>query len=93
MNHPSTTLYHQTRCLTPKLEKHPDKMYIGKIEKGFDFLGYHFSPEGLSVALKTVEQFVARAGRGGDTKARGDDRVPYYHAFRDVALQDLTPDR
>jgi len=30
-----------------KLEKHPDKTYIGKIEKGFDFLGYRFEPRGL----------------------------------------------
>ena len=45
------------------LMKHPAKTFIGKIEKGFDFLGYHFSPEGLTVALKTVEQFVARARR------------------------------
>ena len=29
-----------------KLEKHPDKTYIGKIERGFDVLGYHFSPQG-----------------------------------------------
>jgi hypothetical protein len=26
------------------LEKHPDKTFIGRIERGFDFLGYHFSP-------------------------------------------------
>lgn len=35
-------------CL--RLEKQPDKAFIGCIEKGFDFLGYHFGPEGLSVA-------------------------------------------
>ena len=28
--------------------------------KGFDFLGYYFSPEGLRVATKTVANFVAR---------------------------------
>ena len=27
------------------LEKHPDKTFIGRVEKGFDFLGYHFGPE------------------------------------------------
>ena len=43
-----------------KLERHPGKTVIGRIEKGFDFLGYHFSPEGLSMAEKTIEQFVAR---------------------------------
>ncbi len=36
-----------------------DKTFIGRIEKGFDFLGYHHSPEGLSVAEKTIEKFLA----------------------------------
>ncbi len=31
--------------------------------EGFDFLGYHFGPAGLSVAKKTIENFVARAIR------------------------------
>ncbi len=47
----------------PYMAKHPDKTFIGRIEKGFDFLGYHFGPDGLSVAKKTVENFVARAIR------------------------------
>ncbi len=46
-----------------KLEKHPDKTTIGRVEKGFDFLGYHISPEGLSLAKKTVENFIARSAR------------------------------
>ena len=46
-----------------QLEKHPDKTFIGRIEKGFDFLGYHLSPKGLSPACKTVENFIARATR------------------------------
>ncbi len=45
------------------LLKHPDKTFIGRIERGFDFLGYHFGPEGLSVAKKTIERFVERAIR------------------------------
>ena len=57
------------------LMKHPAKTCIGKIEKGFDFLGYHFSPEGLTVALKTVEQFVARARRLYEQE-RGRDTPP-----------------
>ena len=40
------------------LEKHPDKTFIGKIERGFDFLGYHFSPAGLTVARQTIARFV-----------------------------------
>ncbi len=35
----------------PYMAKHPDKTFIGRIEKGFDFLGYHFGPDGLSVAI------------------------------------------
>ncbi len=41
-----------------KVEKHPDKTYIGKIKKGFDFLGYHFNGNRLTVAKKTVEKHV-----------------------------------
>ncbi len=41
----------------------PDKTFIGRIERGFDFLGYHFGTDGLSVAKKTIEQFIARAIR------------------------------
>ncbi len=46
-----------------RLEKHPDKTFIGKIDKGFDFLGYHFSRAGLTVARATIEKFVERASR------------------------------
>ncbi len=42
------------------LAKHPDKTFIGRIEKGFDWLGYHFEPGYLTVAQKTLEHFVAR---------------------------------
>jgi len=42
------------------LEKHPDKTLIGSTERGFDFLGYHFGPEGLSIAQKTINKFVAQ---------------------------------
>jgi hypothetical protein len=45
------------------LLKHPDKPFVGRTERGFDFLGYHFGPEGFTVAAKTIEQFVAGAIR------------------------------
>ncbi len=45
------------------LEQHPDKTFIGRAEKEFDFLGYHFTPESLSAAEKTVQRFVERATR------------------------------
>ena len=41
-----------------RIEKHPDKTIMGKIAKGFGFLGYHLSPEELGVAKKTIEEFL-----------------------------------
>jgi len=38
---------------------HPDKIFIGRIERGFDFLGYR--QWGLTVAAPTMERFVVRA--------------------------------
>ena len=46
-----------------RLEQHPDKTLIGRIERGFDFLGYHFELVGLSVAVKTIERFRERITR------------------------------
>jgi len=43
-----------------RLDKHPEKTFIGRIVKGFDFLGYHFSPDGLTIAKKTLDNFVVR---------------------------------
>ena len=41
-----------------KLHKHPDKTFIGRIEKGFDWLGYHLSSAGVRLAAKTIHNFV-----------------------------------
>ncbi len=46
-----------------QLGLHPGKTFIGRIARGFDFLGYHFSPTGLTVTPPTVERFVARAAQ------------------------------
>ncbi|MGK7901502.1 MAG: hypothetical protein AB4352_08830 [Hormoscilla sp.] len=46
-----------------KMEKHPDKTMICRVTRGFDFLGYRFSPDGLGVAPVTVERFAERAAR------------------------------
>lgn len=42
------------------LEKHPDKTFIGRTSRGFDFLGYRFAHQGLGVAWVTVERFGER---------------------------------
>ena len=46
-----------------KVEQHPDKTFIGKIAKGFDFLGYHFSRKKLRLADITVRKHVERLRR------------------------------
>jgi hypothetical protein len=46
-----------------KLEKHPDKKAMGRTERGFDFLGFHFGIEGISVAKNTIERFLTNAVR------------------------------
>ncbi len=46
-----------------KLEQHPDKTIIGRTERGFDFLGYHFTPMELTVADNTIERFIERISR------------------------------
>jgi hypothetical protein len=46
-----------------RLEKHPGKTFIGRIERGFDFLGYRFSRVGLGLAMATIQNFVEHAAR------------------------------
>jgi hypothetical protein len=41
-----------------KLKQHPAKTFIGKLEHGFDFLGYHFSRHALQLAAATVSKHV-----------------------------------
>jgi len=45
------------------LQKHPDKTFIGRIERGFDFVGYHFSRAGLRLAEATIQKFFERTAR------------------------------
>ncbi len=46
-----------------KMEQHPDKTFIGRAERGFDFLGYSFRPGLLGVAEKTVTKMKERIVR------------------------------
>ena len=46
-----------------KVEQHPDKTFIGRISRGFDFLGYVFTPAGLEVAPRAVERCVERVSQ------------------------------
>jgi hypothetical protein len=47
-----------------------DKTFIGRIERGFDFLGYRFSPAGLTLAKQTIANFIEKASRLYEQKRR-----------------------
>ena len=76
------------------LEKRPDKTFIGRIERGFDFLGCHFGRDGLSVTKKTIEQFVERAIRLYEQEpgeANGSSRLGVYVRRRVAASPPVAP--
>ena len=43
-----------------RVAQHPDKTFIGRISRGFDFLGYPIAPEKLSIAANTILNFINR---------------------------------
>jgi hypothetical protein len=55
-----------------KVQQHPDKTFVGRISRGFDFVGYSFSKAGLvGVAEQTIVLCVERTNQfyeqGADT--------------------------
>jgi hypothetical protein len=46
------------------------RRFFGRIERGFDFLGYRFGPTGLSVAKQTIANFIEKASRLYEQKRR-----------------------
>ncbi|AOW77631.1 hypothetical protein A3Q34_12680 [Colwellia sp. PAMC 20917] len=43
-----------------KMAQAPDKTFIGRIEKEFDFLGYRFGEEKLTISKQTLENHIRR---------------------------------
>ncbi|MEM9456952.1 MAG: reverse transcriptase, partial [Myxococcota bacterium] len=60
-----------------KVSQHPDKIFIGRTSRGFDCLGYHVAPEGLTVATATVDRMLERALRLYEQHA-DEERVGVY---------------
>ena len=46
-----------------RVERHPDKTFISRIERGFDFLGDSFIPQCLGVAPQTIHRLAQRITR------------------------------
>jgi len=66
---------------TLKIEKHPDKTEMGRVERGFDFLGYHYSSDGLSVAKVTLERCSAKIALLYEQRANREARQQYVRRF------------
>lgn len=58
-----------------RLKQHPDKTFIGRIERGFDFLGYHFSRGPMGLATKTMT-ICDDNGTGFMSEGRWHPKVP-----------------
>ena len=43
-----------------KLKQHPDKTTIGRVKNGFDFLGYQFGQEKITVSKRTLQNHIRR---------------------------------
>jgi hypothetical protein len=61
-------LRHAIKILNEEFEllgllKHPQKTSMGRVAKGFEFLGYHYGRDGLSLAEKTIDNFMSKALR------------------------------
>lgn len=46
-----------------KVQMHPDKTFIGKVKKGFDFLGFHCRPTGMRVSDAALSRRDAKVAR------------------------------
>jgi len=59
-----------------QVEQHPDKTFIGRAERGFDFLGYFMKPGSLTVAATTAGKMQERIARlyeqGADDDSIGE---------------------
>ena len=77
-----------------KVEKHPDKTFIGRASKGFDFLGYHLKPGGLTVAAGTIHNHTERIDRlyeQGATMCRIGQYIRRWRAWVASFLHSLKP--
>jgi RNA-directed DNA polymerase len=66
-----------------KVEQHPDKTFIGRVERGFDFLGYFLKPGVLRVSRGTFVRFTERITQLYEQGA-GIERIGVYvkHWFK-----------
>jgi RNA-directed DNA polymerase len=64
-----------------RLDNHPDKRLIGRIEKGFGFVGYHFGSQVLEVAEATIKRFVEHATQLYEQGHRKPKKAPLLERY------------
>jgi RNA-directed DNA polymerase len=72
-----------------QLKLHPDKTFIGRIEKGFDFLGVHFTREELSLASITQKKALLKIQQLYERGASLKRIVDYWKRFMQWACAAL----
>ena len=62
-----------------RLTKHPDKTFIGRVSKTFDFCGFSFSPDGaIALAKKTAEKFTLTLHKLYEYSQEAEAKVKQY---------------
>ncbi|MDM8515807.1 reverse transcriptase/maturase family protein [Desulfobacterales bacterium HSG16] len=73
-----------------KVEIHPDKTYIGRVEKGFSFLGYFLKPGLLTASTETLKKHAERIARlyeQGADEIRIGQYALYWYSWLKGGLQ------
>lgn len=65
-----------------KVKQHPDKTFVGYTAKGFDFLGYQFNRDALSVAKGTLEKHYCRLSRLYEQRKSHPNWMTYLEDYR-----------
>ena len=75
-----------------KIKQHPDKTFVGRIARGFDFLGYSFSASGLcGLARKSCQNMLARVHQLYEQGASHERIGEYVRHWWRWALAGITP--
>lgn len=69
------------------LKKHPDKTFIGRIEKGFDFLGYQFGHGKLTVSARSLDNHQRRYARLYEQEKHRHDLPVFLESYRQRWIQ------
>jgi hypothetical protein len=65
---------------------HAPHKIIGRIEPGFEFLGYHFGPTGLTIAKETVAKFIEKASRLYEQERRTVSAVTALEVYAEAVV-------